>query len=349
MQVGRGIFVGLVIIFVIGQTQAQDQVRRPNIVVIMSDDMGYSDLGCYGGEIKTPHLDKLAAGGLRFTQFYNTARCCPTRAALLTGLYPHQAGVGHMMEDRGHDGYRGDLNRRCATIAEVLKPAGYGTYAVGKWHVTRHIQPNGPKHNWPLQRGFDRFYGTITGAGSFFDPGTLTRDNTNISPFADSEYQPPRYYYTDAIADHAIRFVGEHCQKRSSDPFFLYVAFTAGHWPMHALEEDIAKYRVAYDAGYDAIRQARVKRLHEFGMMPTEWATAPTVGDWSKHYNEFRAWEIRGMEVYAAMIDRMDQNIGRLVAELSRRKQLDNTLILFLQDNGGCQETIGRQGQMTRP
>lgn len=313
--------------------------------------MGYSDLGCYGGEIKTPNLDKLAAGGLRFTQFYNTARCCPTRAALLTGLYPHQAGIGHMMDDRGHDGYRGDLNRRCATIAEVLKPAGYGTYAVGKWHVTRHIKPDGPKHNWPLQRGFDRFYGTITGAGSFFDPGTLTRDNTNLSPFTDTEYQPKRYYYTDAITDHAIQFVGEHCQKKAEQPFLLYMAYTAAHWPMHALEEDIAKYRGAYDAGYDAIRQTRVKRLRESGLMPKAWTTAPTIGDWSKPAGkaENRAWEIRCMEVYAAMIDRMDQNIGRFVAELSRHGKLDNTLILFLQDNGGCQEVIGRQGQMTRP
>src|SRR5438093_8487855 len=140
---------------------------RPNIVVIMSDDMGFSDLGCYGGEIRTPTLDRLAAGGLRLTQFYNTARCCPTRAALLTGLYPHQAGIGHMMEDRGLDGYRGDLNRRCATMAEVLRPAGYGTYAVGKWHVTKATQPSANNDNWPLQRGFDRFYGTITGAGNF--------------------------------------------------------------------------------------------------------------------------------------------------------------------------------------
>lgn len=347
-----GIIISWIVLCLIAaEVTAADKPGRPNIVVIMSDDMGYSDLGCYGGEIKTPHLDQLAAGGLRFTQFYNTGRCCPTRAALLTGLYPHQAGIGHMMEDRGHNGYRGDLNRQCATFAEVLKPAGYGTYVVGKWHVTRHIQPDGPKHNWPLQRGFDRFYGTITGAGSFYDPGTLTRDNTNLSPFADSEYQPKQYYYTDAITDHAIRFVEEHCEKKAEQPFFLYMAYTAAHWPMHALEEDIVKYRGAYDAGYDAIRQARVKRLRDLGLMPPGWTPAPTVGDWSKPAgkDEHHEWEIRCMEVYAAMIDRMDQNIGRFVAELSRRKQLDNTLILFLQDNGGCQETIGRQGQMTRP
>src|SRR5439155_3968212 len=134
--------------------------NRPNVVVILSDDMGYSDLGCYGGEIRTPNLDALAANGLRFTQFYNTARCCPTRAALLTGLYSHQAGMGHMTNDRGGDGYRGDLNTHCVTIAEALKPAGYRSYAVGKWHVTKHVGPDGPKDNWPLQRGFDHYYGT---------------------------------------------------------------------------------------------------------------------------------------------------------------------------------------------
>ena len=161
---------------------------KPNIILIMSDDMGISDIGCYGSEIETPNLDKLAANGLRFTQFYNTARCCPTRASLLSGLYPHQAGIGWMMVDRGHDGYRGELNRECITIAEALKTSGYGTYMAGKWHVTKHISPDGPKNNWPMQRGFDRFYGTIHGAGSLWDPNTLTRDNTQMSPDNDPEY-----------------------------------------------------------------------------------------------------------------------------------------------------------------
>ncbi|HLY11019.1 MAG TPA: sulfatase-like hydrolase/transferase, partial [Planctomycetota bacterium] len=208
---------------------------RPNILIILSDDMGYSDLGCYGGEIQTPTLDALAKNGLRFTQFYNTARCCPTRASLLTGLYSHQAGVGHMTEDLGHDGYQGDLGRKTVTIAEVLKSAGYRSYATGKWHVTKHIRPDGPKDNWPLQRGFDRYYGTIAGGGSYYDPGTLTRDNTAISPAADPDYQPKQFYYTDAISDHAIRFVTEHRRDHSQQPFFLYVAYTAAHWPMHAL------------------------------------------------------------------------------------------------------------------
>jgi arylsulfatase A-like enzyme len=317
------------------------QAAAPNIILIMSDDMGFSDLGCYGGEIQTPNLDRLAQGGVRLNQFYNTGRCCPTRASLLTGLYPHQAGIGHMMEDRGHDGYRGDLNNRCVTIAEALKPAGYRTYAVGKWHVTKHAKPEGPKHNWPLQRGFDRFYGTITGAGSFYDPGTLTRDDTMISPFADPEYQPKQYYYTDAISDHAVRFIDDHARDQKEKPFFLYMAYTAAHWPMHALGEDVAKYRGKYNAGYESIRQARFLRMKQMGLIPKNAELSPTVGDWANVKD--KAWEAGCMEVYAAMIDRMDQGIGRVVGTLEKNHLLENTLILFLQDNGGCQEGIGRQ------
>lgn len=320
--------------------------ERPNIVVILSDDMGYSDIGCYGGEIDTPTLNRLAENGLRYSQFYNTGRCCPTRASLLTGLYPHQAGVGWMMTDRGHPGYRGDLNQTSVTIAEVLKPAGYATYAVGKWHVTPHIQPEGPKHNWPLQRGFDRFYGTITGAGSFFDPGTLTRDNEMVSPFADPEYQPETYYYTNAISDHAVRFVREHAEH-SDEPFFMYVAYTAAHWPMHALEKDIAKYAGHYDEGYEATRARRLARVRDLGLINPEWELTPLVGNWEQV--EHREWEARCMEVYAAMIDSLDQGIGSIVAELDRQGELDNTLILFLQDNGGCQEGVGRKGDWKRP
>lgn len=320
---------------------------KPNIIIIMSDDMGYSDLGCYGGEIHTPNLDKLAANGVRFTQFYNTARCCPTRAALLTGLYSHQAGVGHMMEDRGSEAYRGDLNNRCVTIAEAVKPAGYRTYAVGKWHVAKNIQPDGPKFNWPLQRGFDRYYGTITGAGSFYDPGTLTRDNTAISPFTDPEYKPAFYYYTDAIGDHARRFATEHQRDHAADPFFMYVAFTAAHWPMHAKAEDIAKYKGKYDGGYEPIRKARFEKARQLGLINPKWELSPLAGDWSKV--EHKAWEARCMEVYAAMIDSLDQNIGKLVATLEKNGQLENTLIFFLQDNGGCAELIGRAETMTRP
>ena len=320
---------------------------KPNIIVILSDDMGFSDIGCYGSEIRTPNLDALAAGGVRFTQFYNTARCCPTRASLLTGLYPHQAGIGHMMEDRGTEGYRGDLNRRCATIAEALRPAGYRNYAVGKWHVTRFAEPEGPKDNWPLQRGFDRYYGTIHGAGSYYDPSTLTRDNTPISPFADPEYNPSTFYYTDAISEHAVRFIGEHQKQQKNKPFFMYVAYTCAHWPMHALPEDIAKYKGKYDGGYQPVRRSRFERLKQLGLIAADCSLSPQAGDWGTV--EDKRWEAAGMEVYAAMIDRMDQGVGRIVAQLKQSGQWENTLIFFLQDNGGCAEDTGRNGSKLHP
>jgi arylsulfatase len=316
---------------------------KPNIILIMSDDMGYSDLGCYGSEIDTPTLDGLAANGLRFTQFYNTSRCCPTRASLLTGLYQHQAGIGHMMNDRRKPGYRGDLAKNCVTIAEVLKPAGYRCYMAGKWHVTKKIKPRrqAEKHNWPLQRGFDRFYGTIHGAGSLWDPNSLTRDNQLISPYADPEYKPDEpWFYTDAISDHAVRYIREH---EGDNPFFMYIAYTAAHWPMHARERDIKKYKGKYDQGYTPIRKARYERMKKLGVIDDHWKLSRQHGNWEKTRN--KAWHIRNMEVYAAMIDGMDQGIGRIVAELKKQKKLDNTLILFLQDNGGCHETFGWRGK----
>ncbi len=322
---------------------------KPNIVVILSDDMGFSDLGCYGGEIATPNLDSLAAGGVRFTQFYNTARCCPTRASLLTGLYPHQAGVGHMMEDHGaaFPGYRGNLNNSCRTIAELLKTAGYRSYATGKWHVTRFAGKDGPKENWPIGRGFDRYYGTIHGAGSFFDPSSLVRDDTMISPYADPEYKPTTYYYTDAISDHAVRFVGDHTKDHAKKPFFLYVAYTAAHWPMHALPEDIKKYAGKYDGGYEPIRKARFEKAAKLGLIDSMQGMSPQAGAWDKVAD--KKWEAAGMEVYAAMIDRMDQGIGKLIAELKRTGQFENTLIFFMQDNGGCAEPMGRTGNKEHP
>ncbi|TNF73347.1 MAG: arylsulfatase, partial [Bacteroidetes bacterium] len=205
----------------------------PNIILVMSDDMGYSDIGCYGSEIETPNLDMLAANGIRFSQFYNTARCCPTRASLLTGLYPAQTGMGFMTGDQGKPGYRGEIGKQCLTIAEVIKPAGYHAYMAGKWHVARNLEGiDSLKYNWPLQRGFDKFFGTIIGAGSFWDPWTLVRGNTLITPYSDPEYHPEgSWYYTDAISDNAIRYIEEHVQEAGKDPFFLYVAYTAAHWP----------------------------------------------------------------------------------------------------------------------
>ncbi|MDP7105807.1 MAG: arylsulfatase [Roseibacillus sp.] len=324
-------------------TTAQAADDRPNIILIMSDDMGYSDIGCYGGEIKTPTLDHLAANGVRFTQFYNTARCCPTRATLLSGLYAHQAGVGHMMSNYGIPQYQGELNRNCLTIAEVLKPAGYRTYMSGKWHVTPYkagevANPN--TSNWPLQRGFDHFYGTIHGAGSFFDPNSLTRDNRYITPANDPDYQPETFYYTDAISDNAVRYIRDHKREADGQPFFMYVAYTAAHWPMHALPGDIAKYEGKYDGGYKPTRKARVAKLKSLGLLPDHWDVVPQIGNWESV--KLKEWESACMEVYAAMVDNMDQGIGRIVAALSKNGQLDNTLLMYMQDNGGCAEGYGR-------
>ena len=313
--------------------------KRPNVVVVMADDMGWSDIGCYGSEIETPNLDRLAKNGLRFTQFYNTGRCCPTRATLLTGTYAHQAGIGHMMNDRGLPGYKGDLGNDVRTIAEVMKTADYSTYLSGKWHVTPKIRPGDSQHNWPRQRGFDRFYGTIHGAGSFFDPNSLTRGNTLISPYADPEYEPKTFYYTDAINDHAAKFITEH---KSDDPFFLYVAHTAPHWPMHALPKDMAKYKGRYDDGWEAMRKARYERQLKMGLIDEKWELSPRDGAAWKDAPD-KEWEIRLMEVYAAMVDRLDQGLGNVVSALEKRKMLDDTLILFLADNGGCAEGMGRR------
>lgn len=313
--------------------------ERPNILLILSDDMGYSDVGCFGGEIATPNLDALAAHGVRFTQFYNATRCCPTRASLLTGLYPHQAGMGFMVRTIDHPGYRGDLSRQAVTIAEVLRRGGYRTGMTGKWHVARSHAAKDGIANWPVQRGFDFFYGTLRGFGSFYDPDTLCRQNTFITPENDPEYRPAQYYYTDAISDNAVAFL-----RRSAgapEPFFLYVAYTAAHWPLQAPAKDIAKYRGKYDAGYDATRQARLTRMRQLGLLPPEWQPAPTIGRWDETAN--RAWEARCMETYAAMIDNMDQGIGRIVAQLKADGRFDNTLILFLHDNGACAERNGRQ------
>ncbi len=317
---------------------------RPNILLIMADDMGYSDIGCYGGEVRTPTLDRLAANGLRFSQFYNTARCCPTRASLMTGLYPHQAGMGHMTSDRGTDGYRGDLNEHNVTIAEVLKQAGYQTFMSGKWHVTKHMgQWSGDSltstHNWPRQRGFDQFYGTILGAGSFYDPVTLTEGNTPI------DLQDTSFYYTDVISGKAIKYIQE---SDTDTPFFGYIAYTAPHWPLHALPKDIARYEGRYDIGWDSLRQERLQRMREMEVIDANWPLTERderIPVWEEAEN--KDWQARRMEVYAAQVDRMDQGIGRIVQTLEEQGILENTLIFFLADNGGCAEELsegwGRQ------
>lgn len=309
---------------------------RPNILLILNDDMGYSDIGCYGGEIKTPHLDRLASKGLRFTQFYNTARCSPSRASLLTGLHPHQCGIGVLTDDTGPEGYNDELNDHCVTIAEVLKDAGYSTYMSGKWHMSRDLYS--PSDTWPNQRGFEHFFGTIVGASSYFHPPTLTRDNEDIDHEAaeDSEF-----YYTDAISDQAVDFIRKHAG--SGNPFFLYTAYTAPHWPLHAREEDTSRYRGVYDEGWDSLRRKRIDRMREKGILSGEWELSLR-DPWQSRWEDAKdkEWQARRMEVYAAQITVMDEGIGRIIESLEETDQLDNTIVIFLSDNGGCAEELTR-------
>jgi arylsulfatase len=319
------------------EPRTADQKPRPNIVIMLADDMGFSDIGCYGSEIRTPNLDRMAANGLRFSQFYNCARCCPTRAALLTGLYPHQTAVGHMIDDYHFPGYRGYLNERCATIAEVLRPAGYTTLLSGKWHVGEQ------RPHWPCDRGFDEFYGLISGANSYWrlDPGrVMARNNEPITPPSDG------FYMTDAISDNAVQFLQQH--GRGEKPFFLYLAYTAPHWPLHAWEDDITSYLDVYRQGWDAVRAARHRRLLEAGIMRKEWALPPLDGTpWAQ--TDDRDELVRRMAVYAAQVARMDAGIGRVMAALDTLGQADNTLVLFLSDNGGCAEIIERSARPAAP
>ena len=308
----------------------------PNILIILNDDMGFSDIGCYGGEIETPNLDRLAANGLRYSQFYNTARCSPSRASLLTGLHPHQTGIGILTYSNGPEGYAGDLNKSCVTVAEVLKQKKYKTYLSGKWHVSSNLTQ--PTDSWPLQRGFDYFFGTIIGAGSFYHPSTLTRGNDNIEHEAEKD---PSFFYTDAISDQAAAYIRQHKQQNPDTPFFQYVAYTAPHWPLHAHDEDIAKYKGRFDAGWDRLREQRLQRLIDDGIIHPNWQLTdrdPTQPPWTEA--EHREWTLRCMEVYAAQIDRMDQGIGRIISALEETGQLENTLIIFLSDNGACAEDI---------
>lgn len=308
---------------------------QPDILLILNDDMGYSDIGCFGGEVLTPNLDRLAADGLRFSQFYNAARCSPARASLLTGLHPHQTGIGILTDDYSPEGYCGNLNKQCMTMAEVLRAGGYKTYMSGKWHVAKSYFS--PTDTWPLQRGFDAYYGTTIGCGSFFDPNTLTRGNDNI----EHEAREPGFFYTDAINDNAVGFIRQHHAEHREKPFFQYLAHTAPHWPLHAKDEDIAKYKGRFDAGWDALREERLARLVEAGILDAQWQLSgrdPTQRPWTEV--ERKEWMVRRMEVYAAQIDCMDQGIGRIIQTLEELGRLDNTLIIFLADNGACAENL---------
>jgi arylsulfatase len=313
---------------------------RPNIVVVLVDDMGFSDIGCYGSEIPTPNLDKLAADGLRFTQFYNTGRCCPTRASILTGLYPHQAGVGHMVEDGGQPGYRGRLNDRCVTIGEVLSGAGYFTAMSGKWHV-------GQNHGVvPWERGFQRSFNSPAG-GFYYPQGKQDRLFLNGKALADDAPELPKNWYTtDLYTDYGIKFIDEALAAKQ--PFLLYLAYNAPHFPLQAPADEIAHFRGKYKIGWDKLREQRHARQKELGVVDKSWPLSPRpdlVPAWDTLTDADKDRFDNIMAIYAACVSHMDTAVGRLVAALKQRGVLDNTLILFLSDNGGNAES-GPRGRL---
>ncbi len=337
----------------------ENEDTRPNIVVIMADDLGFSDVGCYGGEIHTPHIDYLADNGLRFTQFYNTSRCCPTRASLLTGLYNQEAGIGHMTMDEHEPGYRGYLTENTVTIAEVLKQAGYHTGMVGKWHVSNtNVKGDGPDsqeqldwlnhqaeydqfsplEQYPVNRGFEKYFGTIWGVVDYFDPFSLVNGTEPVKTV------PDNYYHTDAINDSAAAYIRTF--SKENKPFFLYVAENAPHWPVMALPEDIEKYKDTYKVGWDSIREARYNRMVAMGLIdPANDKLSPRwKDDLSWKDDPHQDWDARVMAVHAAMVDRMDQGIGRIIEALRQTGKLNNTLILFLSDNGASPEICADYG-----
>ena len=305
-------------------------VEKPNIIVILVDDMGFSDLGCYGSEIETPNLDKLAADGLRFTNFYNTSRCCPTRAALLTGLYSHQAGVGAMMEKSDKPGYLGHLNRNCVTLAEAIKPAGYTTLMAGKWHVGDEV---GMK---PLDRGFDRYWGVLHGGGVYFKETLQLKPERVFYKDGNPIEAPDDLYVTDDFTDRSMDFIDE-AAKEKKKPFFLYLAHIAPHWPLQAKPKDIEKYKGRYDEGWDVVRDKRFAKQKQLGVISDNTVLSPRDPEakaWDKIPEAKQKDLAHRMEIYAAQVDCIDQNIGKLVAKLKETGQFDNTLILFMSDNG---------------
>jgi len=314
--------------------------KKPNIIVILADDMGYSDIGCFGSETKTPNLDEMASKGLKMTQFYNASRCCPTRASLLTGLYQHQAGVGDMMNTRKEPAYQGYLNQNCVTIAEALKPYGYTTLMAGKWHVGQ-----APEH-WPVKRGFDRYFGLIDGAGSYFGPYPYRPKQKLTIALDDQEFTPGRdYYSTNAYTDYALKFIEENSHTKK--PFFLYLAYQAPHWPLQALPKDIAKYKGKYMQGWDKLRAERFKKMQKMGIIPKNIKLSPrdrNVPEWNSLSEQEKInWDDK-MAVYAAMLDCMDQNIGRIRKKLKDLGEENNTVIMFLSDNGASSENINPNG-----
>lgn len=318
-----------------GFSQEKSKNKKPNIILIMADDLGYSDLGAYGSEIQTPNLDRLAKEGLRLQEFYNNSICAPTRASLLTGQYQHKAGVGYFANDLGLPAYQGYLNQESLTLAEVLQANGYTTLMSGKWHVS------GKDVSFPWQRGFDHVL--MANNGSYFDQGDYNggRKNPYFLDGKELPLEPGSYYQTDLTTDYAVKFLKEETGK--TKPFFLYLAYTAPHWPLQALPEDIAKYKGKYDKGWDQLRKERYARQIKSGIVNPENTISTKdedIYDWDKlSYDQRQQWA-KKMEIYAAMIDRMDQGIGKVLASLKQIGADQNTLIVFISDNGAPAEDL---------
>ena len=316
----------------------------PNIVFVLVDDVGFSDIGCFGSEIHTPNIDRLAGEGIRFTNFHVNPMCSPTRASLLTGLNCHAAGMGHIAQnDPGFPGYRAEIAQDVATAAEVLRDAGYATLMVGKWHLCRDsdMSAGGPQHGWPCQRGFDRYYGILEAFTNLHQPHRLVEDNhvVEIDQFAED------YFLTDDLTDKAIRMIRERAASRPGQPFFLYVAHPAAHAPLVAKPADIDRYRDAYTGGWDQIRLSRHARQLELGIIPPGTPLPPRnsepgdeVGAWDELSGDEQMLYARYMAVYAAMVDEIDQSVGRLRAALEEMGEWDNTILVFLSDNGASRE-----------
>jgi len=327
----------LAVTLFVGRAQTNDLAKsaeRPNIVLIMCDDMGWSDIGCYGGEVSTPNLDRLAAEGMRFTQFYNNAKCTTTRASILTGLYPRR-------------GKGGLLRQNMVTLGEAMKLAGYQTALSGKWHL------GSGEMTHPYRRGFDEYYGLLDGCCNFFNPkqrdpkykgGRIRKFGHNDRDITDF---PDDYYTTDAFTDHAIRCIEKF--SKTPNPFFMHICYTAPHYPLHAKPKDIKKYIGRFRMGWNKMREQRHKRTIKMGLVDPKWKLSGADSrayDWESANHDHE--DLR-MAVYAAMIDCMDQNIGRLMAALRKSAEADNTLVLFLSDNGGCAEEPGGRSSKVVP